>query len=234
MPTYRIQPEFLDDVSELLLPQFRLRSEGTLPGTPTMLYDCHDQRKNFKLRGKEFDIRFTPQRSEISELDVENSGGVQHDIPGSANRNLYMGFLSSLTPEKRIAQYSGQVVKLLDEKFKNLAFEDLKKYVEQVFNIMDEKGLELLQNDYAECAAQIATHIKGLQALHDYPHFNTLLERGIVTLEPCWRFPDEIRPKEAAMPFSKRLYDVEGSFNTLEAEMLRNVLGLDNISRHQS
>lgn len=236
MKAYPIKDVFREDASKVKLPQFFIKvktgsifeSEGSLvPLTKTLLL------KDFDLSKEDHKIDFTITKLNMAEIDLEESRKDEYVPKYKRNlplqvREAFAEYISSLPDEKRIEELAGRltrIIKSIDE----ISETQIKNYIkEAIKKLTSEKLSEISHNDYYY-ARKIKEKIRKLTNDYAEKQFSLMLDRDEIIMQPSFKFPKKISPKNTIKGISKNLYTEEGEVNSFEKRVIFEIANLESV-----
>jgi type III restriction enzyme len=231
MNMFRMNEQFAEEASALLLPQFVIPLDIPLLSSDTheLLTESH-LHEGFSLRGKDTEIDFTTLDAEIARVDVADTGDAlpkAWKLTGTDNR-YFREWFNSQPSEKRIDNCKQMILAQLS-KMNAVNDRDLSGYIGRVMEGLTTDQLEDLQQSPYVYGAKIRHKIESLLAAHRKKTFELWFEQGRITCEPTYRLKAAISPTKSISTFPKSLYTEEEDMNGLEKDVAWELANLPNI-----
>ncbi len=230
--TFRVKPEFQQDIDMLMIPQFfqvvpaSLFSDGVFE-----LLEKDQLAENFTLKGKAYDIDFSSADDEIAEVDVrEKEGGLPRAFKmEEADQRYFKEHFNSLPPESRIIKCKDLMFHQLN-KLNMVDATDLRSYLDRIVSDMDKDQLASMEKAPLGYALKIKEKIDTLLAQHYKETFAHWLETERIVCRPSFRLPMYIHPTSSTDIYGGSLYQTEeGNMDKLESALVREFTALHNV-----
>ena len=226
-----IQPQFVEEVSALRIPQFFLKGTPDLFGGEYELLEAENLSGGFSLSGQDAQISFELATGEIYRIDLQEKGeAIPKYMRASKEESEYIRErLAKLPPEKKVQQCVSLICGHLNRNDRYAA-QEISAYVHRVVENMTEDELVAMETAIPTYARKIQTKIDGLERAYRAVQFKKWLDSGKVVCRDSYALPLVITPTETidAIPYS--LYDAEkNDMNQEERTLIDIVVGLGNI-----
>ena len=230
--TFKVKPEFQEDIESLTIPQFfqvipiSLFSNGMFE-----LLEKEQLSEGFTLKGKAYDIDFAAADDEIAEVDVrEKEGGLPRAFKMSeADQRYFKTYFSSLPPESRIRQCKELMFHRIN-KLNMVDAAELKRYIDRIVDDMDKDQLAGLEKSPLGYAEKIKNKIDSLLAEHYRKTFKKWLDTNRIICKPSYHLPMYIHPTTSTNIYGGSLYQAEeGNMDRLESALVRELTALPNV-----
>ncbi len=230
--TYEVNPQFLEDIETLRIPQFFLKIEQSLFTDGSFeLLDKEMLAEGFTLKGKAYDIDFAAADDEIREIDVrEQDGGLPKVFKmESAEQRYFKEWFNNLPPESRVRQCKDMMFNQLN-KLNMVDAAELKAYINRIVDDMDKAQLAAMEKAPLGYAAKIRTKIETLLENHYRETFEKWLETERIVCMPSFRLRPAIHPTTYTDIYARSLYAAEeGNMNKLEQKLVVELTALPNV-----
>ena len=229
--TFRVNPQFEDDIKKLIIPQFFLKIEDSLFTTAnTELLEKEQLSEGFTLKGKAYDIDFTTADDEIAQIDIrEDQGGLPKVFKmSSADQRYFKEYFNNLPPEGRIRQCTEIIFKHLN-RLNIVAANELRSYINKIIGDLDKNQLAALEKSSLGYANKIKAKIENLLTQHYKETFKKWLETEKIVCKPSFILPLSIHPTTSTNSIGGSLYQAEEEMNQLERDLVMELTALSNI-----
>lgn len=232
MTTFKVKPQFQEDIENLRIPQFfhtipeTLFTEGMLE-----LLDTTQLAEGFTLRGKAYDIDFAAADDEIAKVDVrQNEGGLPKVFKmSSADQRYFKEYFNNLPPERRVKQCKDMMFKYLN-KMDMVDAAELKAYIDLIVGSMTKEQLAAMEKSPMGYGEKIKKKILSLLEQHYRETFDKWLETEQIVCQPHFKLPSAIHPMTSTDMIGGSLYTAEeGDMNKLEMDLVMELTALPNV-----
>ncbi len=231
MNCFRMNEEFAQEASDLLLPQFMLEAGSSLfSDEEYTLLELNNLAKGFTLKDKDVQIDFSTAPAELARVDVDDAKDAKPrawKITGFDN-TYFKEWFNAQPSEKRLGYCKDIICKKLSS-FNCVNDKELRKYVDRVIDTMTEDQLSDLEQSPYPYVLKIQEKVKVLIARHSATVFDKWLEQDIITCQPCYKLPSFISPVSSTSTVPKSLYTAEEDMNEYERKVVWELSALDNI-----
>lgn len=229
--TFKVKPEFREDVEKISIPQFfqtvpeSLFSEGLL-----VLLEKEQLAEGFTLKGKAYDIDFGTADDEIAKVDVQDSEGGLPKVfkMSNADQRYFKEYFNSLPPESRVRQCKDMMKKQLN-KMNMIDSGELTAYIDRIVEEMDKAQLSDMEKSPMSYAYKIRQNIESLLTIHYKDTFNQWMETERIVCQPSYCLPESIHPVSSTDMYGKSLYQAEEDMNRLEQDLVMELTALPNV-----
>lgn len=232
MNTQKMLPQWIETTRSLAIPQFFMSVQaGGLfdDGETWQVLDKGELLIDFKLVNQNTDIAFDAIDSEVSVVDVEDTGG--GDIRASftslkvREKAKFNELISRQTDDGKRTSIIHRLFLLLGKNtFYPIADQDVKAYLTRIVaNLSDAQQRDCINNDF-RYAKQIKTKIKALADLYAEKVFAQWLAMSRVECRPSFLLSLSISPSDTAKSIAKSLYSKEADMNGLEESVIRAIV----------
>lgn len=237
MNTQKMLPQWIESTRNLAIPQFFMSVQaGGLfdEGETWQLLDKGELLIDFKLANQNTEISFDAIDSEVSLVDVEDTGG---DIRASftslkvREKARFNELISRQSASGKIASLIHRLFTLLGKNtFYPIADQDVKAYLTRIVaNLSTEQQQDCIDNDF-RYAKKIKDKIKALANVHAEKVFTQWLAMSRIECRASFVFPMTIAPSDTAKSIADSLYSKEADMNNLEESVIRAIVDkCDNI-----
>ena len=229
--TFRVNPQFEDDIKNIVIPQFFLKIEQSLFADGSLeLLEKEQLAKGFTLKGKPYDIDFAAADDEIAKVDVRQSEGGLPKVfkMSSADQRYFKEYFNNLPPESRVRQCKDMMFRQLN-KMNTVDAAELKAYIDRIVGDMDKAQLAAMEKAPLGYAEKIRRKIESLLEQHYKETFAKWLDTEQIVCQPYYHLPMVIHPTESTDMYAGSLYQAEEDMNGLEQELVLELTALSNI-----
>lgn len=240
MDLYSIRPEFIDEVSDLRLPQFFRKAPPGLifadESGDILLEKSQLVDQEFRLADCDInDFTVAPVSGDLVKIDLLRIGESQGDYEPTRVRlkehevRKLKDYLSSLDAEAKRRQLTGLVGSWLG-KMPPLAESDLQSYIKKILARLSAGQLDEIleqQHSYVEAIKQ---RVRREILNFSRRKFKHLISLNKLDTKPFYKFPLEISPRQtASVAASNSLYVREEKGNGLEERMSDYLADANNV-----
>ncbi|MBI1836212.1 MAG: DEAD/DEAH box helicase family protein [Flavobacteriia bacterium] len=235
MKTFEIKELFKEEAKSISLPAFYIKvNQGSFfneEGSEQLL-SKNLLLKDFALSQQETAIDFSQTGSEMYRVDLVESKKDEY-IPEYKKENnmvkeAFVKYISGLTPEAKINQLTGRILKQIS-KVDSIPEPELKKYISSILSNLDADKLAELSSNEAIYANKIKAKINSLSDAFAEKQFSNLLDKGSVICKGHFSFPSKINPVNTVKGITKNLYEQEGEMNDFEKKVINDIANLDSV-----
>ena len=226
-----IQPQFVEEVSALRIPQFFLKGTPDLFGGEYELLEAENLSEGFSLSGQDAQISFELATGEMYRVDLQEKGeAIPKYMRASKEESEYIRErLAKLPPEKKVQQCVALICGHLNRNDRYAA-QEISAYVHRVVENMTEDELAAMETAIPTYARKIQDKIDGLERAYRAVQFKKWLDSGKVVCRESFALPQVITPAETIDTIPYSLYDAEkDDMNQEERNLIDIVVGLGNI-----
>lgn len=232
MNIFRINPEFLDDVKDLKLPQFFIKiPKSVLDASGLTLLTQTGLSDGFTLKDKDISINFNTVDDEIVKVDIE---GIKEAVPkfsklGSIDSKAFKEYFSKLPAASKITTCKQMIYGQLN-RIDTFGAGELSKYIDKIFEVLDADQLADLENNMVNYTDKIRSKILSMQSEYCEKQFFKMIDQGKIVCSPSFAFKEIISPLVSTSTISKSLYTAEeGNMNDFEYKAITTIAALPNI-----
>ena len=235
MKTFEIKELFKEEAKDISLPAFYIKvKEGSLFNSEAsdQLLSKNLLLKDFALSQQETVIDFSQTSSEMYTVDLVE-GKKDEYVPEYKKENnvlkeAFVKYISGLTPESKIEQLTGRILKQIS-RVDAIPEPELKKYIKSILSNLDADKLAELSSNDAVYANKIKAKINTLSDVFAEKQFSNLLDKGSVICKGHFSFPSKINPSNTVRGITKNLYEQEGEMNDFEKKVINDIANLDSV-----
>lgn len=231
MKRYKINDSFKDEVKNICVPQFFIKSEPSIFITDGLtLLTKESLAEGFTLKDKDTAINFDTVDNDIVKIDIE---GVREATPkysklSQADSKYFKEYFSKLPQESKVRNCKEMIYRQIN-KIDTVDDRDLRNYIDRIVENMTKDHIDNLENSVHYFADKIKKKILSLQDEYLEKQFEKMIEEGKIICKDNYSFKDEISPLNSISSISKSLYVEEENINNFEYKVITEVIGLDNI-----
>lgn len=234
MSCFKIYPQHMEEVAQLRLPQFFMKTEQSLFVEEGKVFlEKEHLAKEFSLAGQSSLIDFKRADDQMVSIDIEDkTSGVPKILKMNERDQRYIRqYLSSQSPDKKI-QTCKDIIHRQLSKMDMVDDGELRQYVDRVIEQIsnDKDTLSALEEAPQAFAHRIKKYIELLLENYAEQRFTHLLDTGEIVCQPFWTFPESITPLRHTNLYGRSLYQAEEEVNNLEREMVLSLTALENVS----
>lgn len=229
--TFRVKPEFRQDIENITIPQFfQAVPESLFNDGLFVLLEKEQLAEGFTLKGKAYDIDFGTADDEIAKVDVQESEGGLPKVfkMSNADQRYFKEYFNSLPPESRVRQCKDMLKKQLN-KMNMVDSGELAAYIDRIVEDMDKAQLADMEKSPMGYAYKIRQKIESLLTTHYKENFNQWLETERIVCQPSYCLPESIHPMSSTDMYGKSLYQAEEDMNRLEQDLIMELTALPNV-----
>lgn len=233
--SYPIKDIFKDEVKDLKLPIFYMKvntaslfeAEGSF--IPLMKKELL---KGFDLNKEDHKIDFTQTSSEMARIDLVEQNNDEY-IPQYRKetqvvKDAFVEYISSLSPERKIAQLSSRLAKHM-RRMDEIPEPAIIKYIKSVLKDLDSDKISEITYNETHYANIIKRKIQTLTNQYAEKQFSVQLDKGTLICKEEFEFHKKISPKNTLVGITKNLYVEEGEMNDFERKVIYDVANLDSV-----
>jgi type III restriction enzyme len=220
MKTFAVSPEFADEIKDLRLPQFVIKSNNPRFYGEKDLLTPEDLYENFSLLGENAKIDFDNVDTEMARVDVDEKS---KNVPKAWTytpwgNSIYREFFDALPPEQKIAKCKEIILNLLAVQ-DGFSHDGLSEYVDLVIKSLTQEQIEDFKQSPQSYHLRIKKKIESLRAEFTRTEFYDLIRKNKLFCEPMYVFPPTISPSRYTTALPKTLYKAEEDMNGLEKDV---------------
>ena len=228
-----IQSQFKDEINELKLPQFYLKSMPNLfENESTVILEPDHLSEGFILANQDANIDFELATGEIYKVDIEEQGEAipKYMIAKKNESEFVRKLLATLPQEQKIEKCAIMIANVINQN-NRYATSDVNNYVKRIIENMTNDELSAIETSIEAYAYKIKEKIKNLENEYRKAKFQSWLDSAKIICKESYEFPQIITPSETTNSIPKSLYTAEkNDLNSLENKIIDNIVTLDNIS----
>ncbi len=228
---YTIQKQYRDEVKELRIPQFYIKSSPDLFGSAYKLLEPENLSEGFSLSEQDAEVSFELATGEMYSVDIQDEGeAVPKYKRASRTESEYIHkYLESLPQESRIRQCAGMIAKQIN-KNNRYATSEVKEYVRRIVANMTDDELAIMQTSVPVYAVKIQDKIDSLEKTYRRKLFKKWLDSGKIVCRDSYALKTVITPAYTIDSIPYSLYEAEkDDMNKFERQVIDVVVGTDNI-----
>lgn len=230
MSFFRVNPEFEEEIKNLLIPQFfRKVRESLFVHEDGVLLNKEHLTAEFTLRDKPYELNLANSEKDFVLIDVDKPESTPKVMAAQREDELYIKELISKYPPKLRATACKRIIHDKLDKINSVGSSELRGYTDRIVDGMTRDELAVLEKYPTLCANKIKEYVDKLLDEHREQTFRAWLETGKIHCVPSFRLPLEISPANSTSAFGKSLYQAEENVNGFEANMVMLLASLDNI-----
>ncbi|MCD8159376.1 MAG: hypothetical protein LUD77_10985 [Clostridiales bacterium] len=227
----KIQPQFREEVKNLRIPQFFMKSVPDLFWDTYELLEPEYLSDGFSLSGQEAQISFELATGEMYRVDIQEEGeAVPKYKRASKSESEYVReYLAKLPQDKKIQQCTDMICNQINKNNRYVSSE-INDYVHRIIQNMTEDELAAMETAIPVYAGKIRQKIESLENIYRERQFYKLLDSGKVICRESYALPSVITLAQTtdAIPYS--LYEAErDDMNIFEHSLIDMIVSLENI-----
>lgn len=231
MKQYHIQPQYIEQIKNLRIPQFFIHSAQSLFFGDTVRLEKDALLEGFTLSEQDARVNFTLSAGEMYEFDVSEQGDAvpKYKRSSQLQSDYLKKMLARMAPEERTDSCVRNICHIIN---KNNAFaaSDIEAYVRRVVANMTEDEVSVIETSFQTYALRIKEKIEKLQGAYREKMFYKWLDSGKICCQEEYAFPDIITPADATSSIPLSLYESEcDDLNDDEAKMRDIFASTENV-----
>lgn len=226
-----VQKQYIDEIEELRIPQFFMKSVPDLFGDEYTLLEPDHLSEGFSLDGADATISFELATGDIYTVDVEEQGdAVPKYKRASIYENKYLrDMLAKMPPEKKINKCAEMIATEIN-KNNRYATSEVNDYVKRIISHMTEDELAAMECAIPTYAHKIKDKITSIELKYRKTQFKKWMDSGKIICRESYKMPRVITPEYTTDSIPNSLYEAEKSdMNGLENKAIDVVVSLGNI-----
>lgn len=226
-----IQPQFKDEVKELRIPQFFLRSTPDFFGGEYELLEQENLSEGFTLSGQDANVSFELATGEMYQVDIASAGEavLKARMVLREESEHIQKYLESIPTEKRISSCATMIAHSVN-KNDRYSENDVKEYVKRVVANMTDDELSVMETAIPTYARKIQDKLDRLEETYRAKQFEKWLDSGKIVCLESWQFPQVITPAFTIDSIPNSLYEAEkDDMNQFERKVVDVMVGTGNI-----
>lgn len=226
-----IQKQYQDEVKNLRIPQFFVKSSPDLFGSEYEMLEPENLSEGFSLTGQDAQISFELATGEMYSVDIQAEGEAvpKYKRASKTESEYIQKYLESLPPESRINQCTGMIADQINKnnRYSTIEVED---YVRRIVANMTDDALATMETAIPVYAQKIQKKIESLEETYRSKLFKKWLDSGKIVCREAYAFESVITPAETIDSIPNSLYEAEkDDMNNFERQVIDLVVGTDNI-----
>lgn len=226
-----IQEQYQDEVKNLRIPQFFVKSSPDLFGSEFELLEPENLSEGFSLSGQDAQISFELATGEMYSVDIQAEGEAipKYKRASKIESEYIKKYLESLPPESRINQCTGMIAEQIN-KNNQYSTTEVEDYVRRIVANMTADALATMETAIPIYAQKIQKKIDSLEEAYRSKLFKKWLDSGKIVCRESYTFDSVITPAETIDSIPNSLYEAEkDDMNNFERQVIDLVVGTDNI-----
>lgn len=230
MSKSEINPQFINELSELSLPQFYITEKESIfcKGGKVVLTK-ENLGRNFSLKGKSTEIDFDRIDDDVGKIDISEYESVPKFLKLSEPEVKYFKQTFSEIPRESKIREAKKLLHTKLNVINNIESNDLNRYIDRIVEGMTPDQLTELQTRTKQYSKKIEKHIESL--LDDYraDRFKVLSDTDQITCEASFKLKPQLPIQKGVTTLAKSLYTIEGEMNDFERKVIEYVASCDNV-----
>lgn len=226
-----IQKQYQDEIKNLRIPQFYLKSVPDLFGGAYELLEPENLSEGFSLSGQDAQVSFELITGEMYRVDIQEQGEAvpKYKRVSKSESEYIQKYLESLPQEARIRQCTSMIAKQIN-KNNRYATSEVMEYVRRVVANMTDNELAAMETAVPVYAQKIQKKIDFLEEAHRKVLFKEWLDSGKIVCRETYVLAPVITPADTIDSIPYSLYEAEkNDMNNFERQVIDVVIGTDNI-----
>lgn len=228
---YAIQPRFADEIQEMRIPQFFLRTTPSLFEGEYVLLSPEALSDGFSLKEQDARISFELATGEMYQVDIQKEGEAipKYKKVSREASDYIREFLATVPPERKIQHCIDMICHQINRNDR-YATTEVKEYVRRIVSGMTEDELTAMETAIPVYARKIQKKLEALEDAYREQRFLHLLDSGKIICQPSYILPKVITPADAIDSIPSSLYEAEkNDMNRFEFDLINSIVGLSNI-----
>lgn len=226
-----IQEQYQEEVRNLKIPQFYIRSTPDLFGNEYELLEPENLSEGFSLSGQDAQVSFELATGEMYRVDIQEQGEAvpKYKRASKSDSEYIREYLESMPPESRIRQCASMIASQINRNDRYAA-SDVEEYVRRVVDGMTEDELAAMETSIPVYARKIQTKISELEEAYRSEIFRKWSDSGKIVCRDSYVPDNVITPSDTIESIPYSLYEAEkNDMNRFERKVLDVIVGTDNI-----
>lgn len=226
-----IQAQFAEEVSNLRIPRFFLKSAPDLFGGEYELLERENLSDGFSLSAADARVKFELATGEMYRVDIEEKGEAvpKYRRADSELSEYIRSRLATLPPEQKIQSCANLICGQLNRNNRYAASE-INDYVRRVIGGMTEDELAAMETAIPTYAKKIEDKIETLEDAYREEQFSRWLDSGKIVCRDDFALPKVITPADTTDSIPKSLYEAEkNDMNSEEHGLIDVIVSLENV-----
>lgn len=231
MKFFKINEECRNEVENLRIPQFFIKSEPSLfSEAELVLLNKERLAEDFSLKNKDTAIDFDTLENDLMKVDINKSGEAvpKYSKLTRDDANYFKEYFSNKPHESKIKECKDIIYRQI-KKIDTVDDKELRSYVDRVVDNMKKDQIENLESSLYSYVQKIKKKILALQDEYLEEQFDKLIEQGIIFCEDSYVFKKEISLIKTISTLPKTLYEEEGNINNFEHKVINEIISMDNV-----
>ncbi len=231
MNVFPMNPKFVEEVKELRIPQFMLKTYTSLFSDESYIkLELEHLTEGFTLKDKDVQIDFNALDAQMARVDVESSSGATPKVWYLTSResSIFKEWFGSQPSETRLKHCKGLIRQRLS-RHDCINDRELREYVDRVVGTLTADQIGDLERSPFPYVQKIDEKVNTLLAKHRDEVFELWLNQGQIVCKPNYKFPTTISPTSSSSITPKALYTREEEMNGLEREVINRLVAMPNI-----
>lgn len=231
MKVFKINEEFIEDVKDLLLPQFVVETEPSFFVDNNKLLSLDDLIDGFTLNDKDITIDFNNIAAEMARIDIDDKKDTEAKAwKLSGNDSIYFkDWFNSQPSEKRLS-LSKEIISKQLSKIDGINDKERESYINRIVDNMTTDQIADFEQAPLPYILKIKDKIDSLIKEHRMKVFLTWLEQDKIQCKPFYRLKSTISPTTYTKTFPKSLYTAEeGNLNEYEKKFIFELSSMENV-----
>lgn len=236
--TFKVIDTYRKQWEQLKLPQFYLKQEHEADAQNVLFeeaasYDVLLGKEKlltgFNLTAQDTNIKFEELSADIRTIDFseEKKDYVVSKLT-SKSKNILLDHILAKPKENQIKDVTDHIVSRLGDMYP-IPEQDLRAYVARIFGSLEKSQIQdVITNDF-NYVRNIKNHINTLTSDYSKTQFKQGLDTKAIFTDARFELPESITPIRTSTSIAKSLYELEGSMNNFERDMIMDIAALDNV-----
>lgn len=231
MNQFGIQTQYKDEISNLKIPKFYLRTAPSLFGGELTLLTKESLSDGFSLSGQDAQVNFELATGEMYRVDIEDKGeAVPKYYRVSKTEEEYIHeYLAKLPAANKVKACTKMICEQINRS--NIwSSKEINDYVERIVQNMTADEVAALETAVVPYAQKIRAKIESLDDSYREKQFNRLIDSGTIVCYADYTLPNVITPVDKIDSIPRSLYEAEkNDMNDFEFELINTVVGFGNV-----
>lgn len=226
-----IQEQFKEDVQDLRIPQFFLKTTPDLFGGEEELLQPENLSEGFSLTDQDAQISFELATGEMYHIDLPEQGDAipKYRRASKSQSEFIREYLAKLPKETKKNACINNICGIIN-KNNRYAASEIFQYVSRIVENMTEDEMIAMETALPIYADKIRKKIEGLEKAYREKQFYQWLDSGTIICRKSYKLPNVITPADTIDSIPCSLYNAEkNDMDGLERQVLDDILTLPNI-----
>lgn len=226
-----IQPQFKNDVKNLHIPQFFIKTVPDLFGDEYELLEPENLSDGFSLSGQDATVSFELSTGEMYRVDLQEQGEAvpKYKRASKDESNYIREYLAKLPPEKKIQQCTDMICHQIN-KNNRYATSEITDYVKRIVSNMSDDEVTAMEAAIPTYAYKIQKKIEDLEDVYREKQFFIWLDSGKIVCRDSYSIPEVITPAYTTDSIPSSLYEAEkDDMNNFEHLLIDTIVSYKNI-----